>query len=66
MLKSFLIKACNFIKKRLQHSCFSVTIAKFLRTALFVEYIRWLLLNAGKTLVESKSLSLKKLLCMCA
>ena len=26
-------KACNFIKKRLQHKCFLVNIAKFLRTA---------------------------------
>ena len=27
------LKACNFIKKRLQRKCFSVNIAKFLRTA---------------------------------
>ena len=26
------LKACNFIKKRLQHRCFSVEFAKFLRT----------------------------------
>ena len=26
------IQACNFIKKRLQHRCFSVNIVKFLRT----------------------------------
>ena len=30
-----LIKACNFIKSRLQHRCFLVNIAKFLRTAFF-------------------------------
>ena len=27
------VKACNFIKKRLQRKCFPVNIAKFLRTA---------------------------------
>ena len=27
------LKACNFIKKRLPHSCFPVNIAKFLKTA---------------------------------
>ena len=27
------LKACNFIKKRLQHKCFPVNIAKFLRSA---------------------------------
>ena len=27
------LKACNFIKKRLQHKCFLVNIAKFLITA---------------------------------
>ena len=27
------LKVCNFIKKRLQHRCFPVNIAKFLRTA---------------------------------
>ena len=28
------IQACNFIKKRLQHRCFSVNIVKFLRTLI--------------------------------
>ena len=28
------LKACNFIKKRLQHRCFPVNIAKFLRTLI--------------------------------
>ena len=39
------MKATNFIKKRLQHSCFSVNFAKFLRTAFFIEHLRWLPLN---------------------
>ena len=29
------LKACNFIKKRLQYSCFPVNIAKMLRKAFF-------------------------------
>ena len=36
---------CNFIKKRLQPRWFLVNIAKFLRTAFFIEHLRWLLLT---------------------
>ena len=36
---------CNFIKRRLQHSCFPVNIVKFLRTAFSIEYLRWPPLN---------------------
>ena len=32
------------IKKRLQHRCFSVNIAKFLRTLFFIEHLWWPLL----------------------
>ena len=32
VLKNF---ACNFIKKRLQHRCFLVKLAKLLRTSIF-------------------------------
>ena len=39
------LKACNVIKKRLQHRCFPVNIVKLLRTAFFIEYLRWLLLH---------------------
>ena len=38
-------KACNFIKKILQHRCFPVNIAEFLRTALCIEQLFWLLLD---------------------
>ena len=34
----------NFIKKRIQHGCFPVKFAKFLRTSFFTEPFRWLLL----------------------
>ena len=39
------LKSCNFVKKRLQHRCFSVKIAKLSRTAFFIEHLRWLLLS---------------------
>ena len=34
-----------FIKKRLQHRCFPVNIAKFIRTDFVIEHLRWLLLQ---------------------
>ena len=42
--------AYNFIKKRLQHSCFPVNISKFLRTTFFIELLRWLPLSTVKCL----------------
>ena len=38
------LRPCNVTKKRLQHRCFPVKFAKFLRTTLFTEHPRWLLL----------------------
>ena len=35
----------NRVKKRLQHRCFLVNIAKFLRKAFFIEHPQWLLLT---------------------
>ena len=32
------LKACNFVKKRLQHRCFPVKFAKFLRTPPVAAY----------------------------
>ena len=37
-------KTCNFRKKRLQHSCFPVNIAKFLRTLILMKICDQLLL----------------------
>ena len=37
------LRACNFIKKRLQHRCFLAKSAKFLRTPFFPEHFQWLL-----------------------
>ena len=47
------LKVCSFINQRLQHRCFHVNIAKFLRTAFFIKQLRWLLLNRVKTNVKS-------------
>ena len=38
------LKACNFIKKRLQHRCFLVNITTFLRTHFLTEQLQWLLI----------------------
>ena len=47
------LKVCSFIKQRLQHNCFHVNAAKFLRTAFFIKHLQWLLLNEVKTNVKS-------------
>ena len=39
------LKACNFIKKRLQYSYSPVNIPKVLGTAFFIEQLQWLLLH---------------------
>ena len=36
-LKMYRLKACNFIKKSLQHKCFPLKFAKFLRTPFFTK-----------------------------
>ena len=46
-------KACNFIKKRLQHRCFPVNIAKFLRTPLKKIFEEHLNLRAGLALTAT-------------
>ena len=38
-------KTCNFLKKRLRHSCFPVNIAKFLRTLILMKICKQLLLQ---------------------
>ena len=35
----------NFIEKRLQHRCFPVNIAKFLRTSILKKICEWVRLN---------------------
>ena len=49
VLKNFAIftglQACNFIIKRLQHGCFPVKFAKFLRTAIWKNFCEQLLLT---------------------
>ena len=41
---SHMFQAWKFIKKKLQHRCFPVNIAKFFRTTFFKEHLRWLFL----------------------
>ena len=41
-------EACNFIKKKLLHRCFSVNFAKFLRTPFLTKHLWWLLLTFRK------------------
>ena len=45
--KVAVLKACIFIKKRIEHSSFSGEITEFLRTTLFTEQLLWLLLYDG-------------------
>ena len=40
------LQVWSFIKKRLQHRCFPVKFATFLRTPFLKEHLYWLLLNA--------------------
>ena len=42
-IKAAGLQTCNYIKQRLQHKCFSVNIAEFLRIAIFIEHLWWLL-----------------------
>ena len=46
----------NSIRKRFQHRCFSVNIAKFLRAAFFIEHLRWLFLMAPVLLTISSTI----------
>ena len=57
VLQSRLIKVadltdCNFIKKRLQHRCFPVNIAKFPRKAFSTEHLRCCFCISGITVPE--------------
>ena len=39
------LKAYNFIKNRIQHRCFPIKFANFLRTPYFTKHFQWLLLK---------------------
>ena len=53
-------KACNFIKKILQHRFFPVNIAEFIRTALCIEQLCWLLLDCiGENLRQLPHLEIR-------
>ena len=40
------LKACDCMKKKIQHKCFHLNIAKFLRTLILKNIRKWLLLDA--------------------
>ena len=50
------LNVCNSIKKKLQHSCFSVKFANFLRTPFlqFQELLQWLLLRFNQCFQRSQ------------
>ena len=39
------LNACRLIKKTLQHRCFPMNIARFVRTPFVTQQLQWLLLN---------------------
>ena len=45
MQQSSGLQACNFIKKRLQHGCFTMNTPKVFGAAFFIEKFWWLLFN---------------------
>ena len=45
-------KASNFIKKKLQHNCFPVNVAKFLRTPIIKDICKQLLLKISTTVTN--------------
>ena len=47
------LRVCKFIKKRLQHRCFPVNIAKCLRTPLLQNTSGWLFLMCAVITAES-------------
>ena len=42
------LKACNFIEKRLQHKCFPVKFAKFLKTTILKNICEQLILSCAQ------------------
>ena len=53
------LKDYNFIKIRLQHGCFSVNIAKFLKNSFFIEHLWWLLMTLKIVTRSKNGLSIK-------
>ena len=47
------LKACNFVKKRLQRRCFPMKFVKFLRTPFLKEHLPWMFLILTDTELSS-------------
>ena len=54
--KTPVVESVFNIKKRVQHRCFSVKLTKFLRTPIFTEILRWLLLSYENAHLSYRSL----------
>ena len=57
------LKACNSIKERLQDSCFSVKLPKFLKAPFFTAEFQWLLLTFNSCFQRSSE---QKTVCLSA
>ena len=57
------LKTCNFIQMKLQHRYFPVNITEFLRIAIFIEHLWWLLECRVITLKQVKVASSAFLRC---
>ena len=47
------LRPASLLKKRFWHKCFPVNFVKFLRTPIFTEHLRWLLLLIHKVICHS-------------
>ena len=54
MLKSLFDKG-DFFKRRLQQSCFPANTAKFLRIAIFIENLWWMVLDISARISEASA-----------
>ena len=57
------LKACNFIQKKLRQRCFALNIVEFLRIAIFIEHVWWLLECRVITLKQVQVISAAILRC---
>ena len=57
VLKNFILKACNFINKRLQHMCFPVNIVKLLMAPILKNIYERLLLSEVAVLQPNKRIT---------
>ena len=59
------LKACNFIIKRLQYRCFSVKNAKFLRTPIFERLLLYFIFSSSKVIQIPNSVKMSVEIILC-